>query len=317
VEHVPSFLWPVLIAVGYVLVFLMLCEVYSWLDLFSPKGIFFGLPDGKYKYFWGGVDMLNAMTTFLQVKGRGSLLYLAMFARYPAESLGTATNVCGHLFMVVIISYNLVNITRDCYMYAVWTTIHFTSPLSFMESSLMVSASTALESLRAQESALAAVAPSYEHAEEASEQESSRPLQQDTLARDEATPLLSATSVLEASHQSTANEQPLVAEKKLDEVPAMEEVSATAQGQKGVECICCFDSAARYVTSNCGHLVACGQCRRRLVYLQLRKLGVAGIPTMRNLCAEMISQTEVSCPICRKSGVLVGLRLYTGNVFLP
>eukprot|EP00440_Ansanella_granifera_P006258 gb/GFBE01006786.1/.p1 GENE.gb/GFBE01006786.1/~~gb/GFBE01006786.1/.p1 ORF type:complete len:401 (+),score=45.66 gb/GFBE01006786.1/:1-1203(+) len=98
----------------------------------------------------------------------------------------------------------------------------------------------------------------------------------------------------------------------------LDEAAAQNRNEKvRCECICCLDRTASFVADGCGHLVACGDCRRRLVYKELRDCKVHGLPTMRQLPGELLRETSLNCPACRTSGILVERRSFTGRLFTP
>mmetsp|Transcript_100317 Transcript_100317/g.281850 ORF Transcript_100317/g.281850 Transcript_100317/m.281850 type:complete len:384 (-) Transcript_100317:139-1290(-) len=71
-------------------------------------------------------------------------------------------------------------------------------------------------------------------------------------------------------------------------------------------CTCCQDRAACWVMSNCEHWVACRNCRCRLVYHELRRRKVAGVPSSaQRVPTELLVSTELPCPLCRVEGSLV------------
>lgn len=83
------------------------------------------------------------------------------------------------------------------------------------------------------------------------------------------------------------------------------------------ECVCCLEAMATFVADGCGHLVSCADCRRRLVYKELRSRGASGLPPMRNLKGRWLQETEVECPVCRAQGVLLARRSFEGMIYLP
>mmetsp|Transcript_8387 Transcript_8387/g.21460 ORF Transcript_8387/g.21460 Transcript_8387/m.21460 type:complete len:332 (+) Transcript_8387:2-997(+) len=71
-------------------------------------------------------------------------------------------------------------------------------------------------------------------------------------------------------------------------------------------CTCCQDRAACWVMSKCEHWVACRNCRCRLVYHELRRRKVAGVPSSaQRMPTELLVSTELPCPLCRVEGSLV------------
>lgn len=83
------------------------------------------------------------------------------------------------------------------------------------------------------------------------------------------------------------------------------------------ECICCLDRPASMVASRCGHLVACNDCRRRLVYKALYERGTYGLPKMRCLPQDMIKEMFIDCPVCRLKGTLLERSRFAGTMYVP
>ena len=83
------------------------------------------------------------------------------------------------------------------------------------------------------------------------------------------------------------------------------------------ECVCCMDRRACFIINGCGHLVACGDCRRRLVYKELVRRGTFGLPSIRTLESLHLENTVIRCPVCRSDGFLLNQHSHGGNVFLP
>jgi len=132
-EKVPEKLWPVLFGILYVIAFLLLCESSHQASWMPAQ---FAIPDGRFKYFWGGVDGLSALSTLFKVRGRGTLLFLSFFLRVPDDAGGYVSSVFVSIAVVGLVAFNVVNLFRDLYMYVLWISIQCTTPLSFVESSL-------------------------------------------------------------------------------------------------------------------------------------------------------------------------------------
>lgn len=74
-------------------------------------------------------------------------------------------------------------------------------------------------------------------------------------------------------------------------------------------CLCCWDLPAKYKMKSCGHVVACDVCRKRLIYREMKcnagGAGTGAVPRMRSLTARHLEQTRVTCPLCRRTDVMV------------
>jgi len=70
-------------------------------------------------------------------------------------------------------------------------------------------------------------------------------------------------------------------------------------------CVCCLEYKAVFAVRVCSHPVACVDCRRRLVYRQLKLSGSPDVPPMRALTTKLLERTVVSCPLCRRADVLL------------
>ena len=90
--------------------------------------------------------------------------------------------------------------------------------------------------------------------------------------------------------------------------------SAMAQKQR-CDCVCCLERSSVFVSSTCGHLLCCGDCRRRLVFRELHSRNVFGLPKMRELPTSMLDATILACLVCRTEGTLVPTHKFQGKLF--
>lgn len=312
-EKVPQNLWPVLMGLFYLIAFVLLCELTEQAQWVPSQ---FAIPDGRFKYFWGGVDGLSALSTLFKVRGRGSLLYLSFFLRVPDEH-GWISNAFVSIAVIGLVAFNVINLFRDLYMYTLWISIQCTTPLSFVESSLQQCRPQRRtrarplqildESLPAGHQVLQPAAAGASPAETVLQE-----------LEEVAVPLENSESSALPEDKGEADKEPLSREAPTDLEKSNElQKNKELANSRTCECICCLDSPARFVAESCGHLVTCKVCKKRLIYKQLVQLQRAGLPKMRDLGQEMMQGVAVPCPICRTEGELVYVQHYKGEVFFP
>lgn len=84
--------------------------------------------------------------------------------------------------------------------------------------------------------------------------------------------------------------------------------------EDGGLCVCCSENEAMFVLDQCGHLVFCRACRRKLIY---RTRCLAGLfkPDRHELTTRELSRTRMPCPLCRREGIAVEKQGFDGTVF--
>lgn len=98
-----------------------------------------------------------------------------------------------------------------------------------------------------------------------------------------------------------------------------EVINALKESTELGDCVVCLESKALFVSKNCGHLVSCRSCRRRLVHEKMITLGVSSGTNKdrREINAQQLRGISVSCPVCRQEGLLVDHAKFSGVVFNP
>mmetsp|Transcript_51346 Transcript_51346/g.166471 ORF Transcript_51346/g.166471 Transcript_51346/m.166471 type:complete len:404 (+) Transcript_51346:98-1309(+) len=84
--------------------------------------------------------------------------------------------------------------------------------------------------------------------------------------------------------------------------------------EDGGLCVCCSENEAMFVLDQCGHLVFCRACRRKLIY-RMRCLAGLFKPDRHELTTRELSRTRMPCPLCRREGIAVEKQGFDGTVF--
>ncbi|CAE8586732.1 unnamed protein product, partial [Polarella glacialis] len=81
-------------------------------------------------------------------------------------------------------------------------------------------------------------------------------------------------------------------------------------------CVSCIERPAIHVIRECGHMVYCATCRRKVVARQLKNAGGrAKAKKPAELNNKELERTAVKCPVCREEGFLIKREKFTGILY--
>lgn len=212
-----------------------------------------------------------------------------------SDSMSWSTMLC----FVGIVGYNVFKLTKRIYMYSLLLFVRSTTPSAYLLCGMDTPPLSAHDL-----SGDVGPAEAGDHISGADTAQAAEPQRAGLLAAERTQCCATMPDALGLDYKAT------------DSMRQRQKVSGPSSESR-CECICCLELPASCVASGCGHLVACANCRRRLVYKELRERAVFGLPRMRDLRGEMLLETTVRCPMCRAEGKLVDQHVYGGVVFTP